>query len=120
MVTLNRPDARNALNRELRKELPTVLRGLDERDDIAAIVLTGADPAFCAGLDLKELAAGGNALQETGAAGHRSSSAVGGRSSRAEGEGGEATPGDASSSDEAEKRRPETPEEARSRIWTRR
>ena len=32
-------------------------------------MLTGADPAFCAGLDLKELAAGGEALRETGAAG---------------------------------------------------
>ena len=68
-VTLNRPDARNALNRELRKALPTALKELDDRDDIAAIVLTGADPAFCAGLDLKELAAGGDALRETGAAG---------------------------------------------------
>jgi enoyl-CoA hydratase len=68
-VTLNRPEARNALNRELRKALPTTLRALDERDDVAAIVLTGADPAFCAGLDLKELAAGGDALRETGAAG---------------------------------------------------
>lgn len=68
-VTLNRPSARNALNRELRKTLPTVLRELDERDDVAAIVLTGADPAFCAGLDLKELAAGGDALRETGATG---------------------------------------------------
>jgi enoyl-CoA hydratase len=68
-VTLNRPDARNALNRELRKALPTALRELDQRDDVAAIVLTGADPAFCAGLDLKELAGGGSALQETGAAG---------------------------------------------------
>jgi enoyl-CoA hydratase len=68
-VTLNRPEARNALNRELRKALPTALRELDERDDVAAIVLTGADPAFCAGLDLKELAAGGEALRETGAAG---------------------------------------------------
>ena len=58
-VTLNRPDARNALNRALRKALPTTLRELDERDDVAAIVLTGADPAFCAGIDLKELAAGG-------------------------------------------------------------
>ena len=57
-VTLNRPEARNALNRELRKALPTTLLELDERDDVAAIVLTGADPAFCAGLDLKELAAG--------------------------------------------------------------
>ena len=68
-VTLNRPDARNALNRELRKALPTTLRELDQRDDIAAIVLTGADPAFCAGLDLKELAGGGDALRETGATG---------------------------------------------------
>ncbi|MSO86269.1 MAG: enoyl-CoA hydratase [Acidimicrobiia bacterium] len=68
-VTLNRPEARNALNRGLRKALPTTLRELDARDDIAAIVLTGADPAFCAGLDLKELSAGGDALRETGAAG---------------------------------------------------
>jgi len=95
VVTLNRPDARNALNRELRRELPTVLRGLDERDDIAAIVLTGADPAFCAGLDLKELAAGGNALNEATASSTSRKAAVGGRSSRAEGEGGKATPGDA-------------------------
>lgn len=68
-VTLNRPEARNALNRELRKALPAALRELDGRDDIAAIVLTGADPAFCAGLDLKELAGGGDALRETGATG---------------------------------------------------
>ena len=68
-VSLNRPDARNALNRELRKALPTAMRELDERDDVAAVILTGSDPAFCAGLDLKELAAGGDALRETGAAG---------------------------------------------------
>jgi len=66
-VTLNRPEARNALNRALRQALPDALRSLDERDDVAAIVLTGADPAFCAGLDLKELAAGGDALRETAA-----------------------------------------------------
>lgn len=70
-VTLNRPDARNALNRELRKALPAALLELDGRDDVAAIVLTGADPAFCAGLDLKELAGGGDALRETGATGER-------------------------------------------------
>ncbi|MGQ0432818.1 MAG: enoyl-CoA hydratase [Microthrixaceae bacterium] len=68
-ITLNRPEARNALNRELRKALPAALLALDERDDVAAIVLTGTDPAFCAGLDLKELASGGTALAETGAAG---------------------------------------------------
>jgi enoyl-CoA hydratase len=58
-VTLNRPDARNALSRALRRAIFTTMRELDERDDLAAIVLTGADPAFCAGVDLKELAAGG-------------------------------------------------------------
>ena len=68
-VTLNRPDARNALNRELRKAIPTTLVELDGRDDISAIVLTGADPAFCAGIDLKELAAGGDALSENAATG---------------------------------------------------
>lgn len=70
-VTLNRPEARNALNRELRKAIPTTLRELDERDDVAAIVLTGADPAFCAGIDLKELASGDGSMQDTGATGDR-------------------------------------------------
>ena len=68
-VTLNRPDARNALSRELRKAIHSTMRAVDERDDVAAVVLTGADPAFCAGLDLKELAGGGDALAETGAVG---------------------------------------------------
>ncbi len=54
-VTLNRPEARNALNSELLAALPETLRGLDLDDGVDAIVLTGADPAFCAGLDLKEL-----------------------------------------------------------------
>lgn len=71
-VTMNRPEARNALSRALRKALFTTMRGLDERDDVAAVVLTGADPAFCAGLDLKELAGGGPAaadLESTGSEG---------------------------------------------------
>jgi enoyl-CoA hydratase len=66
-VTLNRPEARNALNRELRRAIPNALLELDERDDIAAIVLTGVDPAFCAGIDLKELAATAS-LDDDGAA----------------------------------------------------
>ena len=72
-VTLNRPEARNALNRALRRALPRTLSDLDGRDDVAAIVLTGADPAFCAGLDLKELASpsggGRDALREADATG---------------------------------------------------
>ena len=73
IVTLNRPRARNALNRELRKALWSTMAELDTDPGVAAIVLTGADPAFCAGLDLKELASsGGAALGETGAGGDTS------------------------------------------------
>lgn len=73
-VTLNRPGARNALSTELRKTLWATMGELDADVNVAAIVLTGADPAFCAGLDLKELAStSGAALTETGAAGNTSS-----------------------------------------------
>lgn len=54
-VTLNRPDARNALSTELRAALYRAARELDADDAVDVIILTGADPAFCAGLDLKEL-----------------------------------------------------------------
>lgn len=62
-VTLNRPGARNALNRDLRRTLHRTMRDLDGDDDIDVVIITGADPAFCAGLDLKELgsATGGSA-----------------------------------------------------------
>lgn len=74
-VTLNRPQARNALSTELRKALWQTMGELDRDDAVAAVVLTGADPAFCAGLDLKELAAtSGAALGETGAAGDTTTS----------------------------------------------
>ena len=69
-VTLNRPGARNALSQELRKSLWQAMTELEADVNVAAIVLTGADPAFCAGLDLKELAStAGAALGETGATG---------------------------------------------------
>ncbi len=55
-ITLNRPEARNALNGALSSRLYRVVAELDARDDVGALVLTGADPAFCAGADLKELA----------------------------------------------------------------
>lgn len=55
-VTLNRPEARNALSSQLLAELHQVITGLDARDDVGCTVLTGADPAFCAGVDLKSLA----------------------------------------------------------------
>jgi len=54
-ITLNRPDARNALNRDVRRALPKAVADADADDGIDVIILTGADPAFCAGIDLKEL-----------------------------------------------------------------
>ena len=57
-VTLNRPDAMNALSRALRAELAATMRELAADEGIRAIVLTGAgERAFTAGLDLKELGA---------------------------------------------------------------
>jgi enoyl-CoA hydratase len=55
-VTLNRPEARNALSGALTRELEQAVTELDARDEVACMVLTGADPAFCAGVDLKALA----------------------------------------------------------------
>ncbi len=56
VVTLDRPHARNALNAALRRALHDTMSQLDADPDVHVVVLTGADPAFCAGLDLKELA----------------------------------------------------------------
>jgi enoyl-CoA hydratase len=61
-VTLNRPERRNALSSTLLVRLREAMTELDARSDVRAIVLTGADPAFCAGLDLTELGQPGNAL----------------------------------------------------------
>ena len=60
-VTLNRPEARNALSSDLLAALPEALYSLDQDPEVDVLILTGADPAFCAGLDLKELGgSGGN------------------------------------------------------------
>ena len=54
VLTMNRPAARNALNRDLFRALFAALTGADADESVRAVVLTGADPAFCAGVDLKE------------------------------------------------------------------
>ena len=63
VLTLNRPAARNALSSELLAALPEAMAAADANDDVDVIVLTGADPAFCAGLDLRELGSSGNNLR---------------------------------------------------------
>ena len=57
VLTLNRPESRNALNGPVLQDLTTAMEAADRDDDVDAIVLTGADPAFCAGIDLKAVAA---------------------------------------------------------------
>lgn len=58
-VTLQRPEARNALSAEVRRLLWARMEDAEIDDAVDVIVLTGADPAFCAGLDLKELGSSG-------------------------------------------------------------
>lgn len=58
IVTLNRPEAMNALSRDLRRELVGTFDALDKDPTVNVVILTGkGDRAFCAGLDLKELGA---------------------------------------------------------------
>jgi len=57
-LTLNRPDVRNALNRALGDALWEAVAAAGADTAVDVVVLTGAYPAFCAGVDLKEVAAG--------------------------------------------------------------
>src|ERR1700692_1287471 len=54
-LTLNRPQSRNALSSALRDQFFGALTDAETDDDVDVVILTGADPVFCAGLDLKEL-----------------------------------------------------------------
>jgi enoyl-CoA hydratase/carnithine racemase len=55
LLTLNRPDKLNALTQEMRRRYFDLLADCGERDDVRAIVVTGAGRGFCAGADLGEL-----------------------------------------------------------------
>jgi enoyl-CoA hydratase len=54
-VTVNRPQAMNALNTELLTELGDVFSRIDETDDVRAVILTGAGKAFVAGADISQM-----------------------------------------------------------------
>ncbi len=58
LVTLNRPESRNALNRALSEGVVEAVAALDADPAVEVTVITGADPAFCAGVDLKEFGSG--------------------------------------------------------------
>lgn len=54
-LTLNRPQARNALSADLRRRFYRALGDAQADDEVDVVILTGSDPVFCSGLDLKEL-----------------------------------------------------------------
>jgi enoyl-CoA hydratase len=56
LITLNRPQAMNALNNQLMRELMDALEAFDRDDAIGAMVVTGNEKAFAAGADIKEMA----------------------------------------------------------------
>ncbi|BCB83896.1 crotonase/enoyl-CoA hydratase family protein [Phytohabitans suffuscus] len=58
VATINRPEARNAINTAAAEGIAAALTELDESDDLSVGVLTGAGKGFCAGMDLKAFLAG--------------------------------------------------------------
>jgi isohexenylglutaconyl-CoA hydratase len=57
-LTLDRPERKNAMNGRMLQELIAVFDALDAADDVRAVVLRGAGGSFCAGADIKDMAAG--------------------------------------------------------------
>jgi enoyl-CoA hydratase len=55
LVTIDRPEKKNALSNEMRRELCALLADLDEDDSVRAVVLTGEDPVFTAGVDFTDI-----------------------------------------------------------------
>ncbi|HEV8142819.1 MAG TPA: enoyl-CoA hydratase/isomerase family protein [Methylomirabilota bacterium] len=60
-VTMNRPAQRNAMNRAMLDGLTKSFDDLDPRKDVRVVIVRGAGPSFCAGMDLKEMEARGGA-----------------------------------------------------------
>lgn len=74
-LTLNRPDSRNALSPRLIAEIQSAFAAAAADPEVAVVVLTGADPAFCAGVDLRVIGADGG-WDNMGAAGDASQGGV--------------------------------------------
>ena len=58
VITINRPQARNAVNGEVARGIAAAVQDFDARADVSVLVLTGAGGTFCAGMDLKGFLAG--------------------------------------------------------------
>lgn len=57
-ITFNRPSVRNAINGPLRRGMRQAMKDAEDSPEVSVVVLTGTDPAFCAGLDLREVGQG--------------------------------------------------------------
>ena len=55
LVTIDRPEKKNALSNEMRSQLCELLADLDVDDSVRAVVLTGEDPVFTAGVDFTDI-----------------------------------------------------------------
>src|SRR5712664_4014802 len=64
VITINRPEAKNAINADVAKGIASALDELDSRKDLAVGILTGAGGTFCAGMDLKGFLRGENPFIE--------------------------------------------------------
>ena len=67
IVTIDRPEVRNAVDRATAGDLAAALRRFDADDELAVAILTGANGTFCAGADLKAVSTGGgNRVTDSG------------------------------------------------------
>jgi enoyl-CoA hydratase len=64
IITINRPEARNAVNGEVARGVADAIEEFDASNDVRVLVLTGAGGTFCAGMDLKGFLAGDAPLAE--------------------------------------------------------
>jgi enoyl-CoA hydratase len=69
IMTIDRPEARNAINTEVARALDASIERIENDDDLWVGILTGVPPVFCAGADLKELRSkqAGGIMSDTGA-----------------------------------------------------
>ena len=65
LITLNRPEARNAVNGDVASGMEAALDALEQDDELWVGIVTANGPVFCAGADLKEIAAGNGAALST-------------------------------------------------------
>jgi enoyl-CoA hydratase len=62
IITLNRPEARNAVNEAVARGVAAAIDEFESRRDVTSLILTGAGGTFCAGMDLKGFLAGENSM----------------------------------------------------------